>query len=612
MALNINRLLNKKAWTGAAVGKALIASFAHDVRNKGNKDKEPLFTQAEFNRMTDSLQTEQQIGAYLVYEKIYSGCIDSFNRSESFSQQFLHGYYRLLTELDRVMQADHALKAVEEYPLILSKAQYERILTAEQEKKRSIETTFNYILFDYLVYCIANIAEAPEAIRKAIEACKKEAVSNSRILDNYNADMGEGYYILPDGTESRSCSNEEWQQALQRAYIKWHNLPKDITEQQLKEYIFNYNAARYLQVIELLFKGKDALLEWAKEQGFNTEELEQSDIEGFVESVLEHEGSYAKGTIAGTLSTGSLERESYCIWVDIKEAPEGLTKYDIIAEPELLNRYSGGFSDDIPEEQQLEEFIADYPALYKALTAELKKALKIKSKPAADKIYTWGELADIGLGFYPSYIEVTDTDIIDYYCSTDTEEEKQKRQRTAFRGIAVIAEGSGYNYNIDKATGDYIEPVNPYTQVMSLDSIGIEDAMQIEGYTSILIAPAARYLLAYNAFLDILAASYDIPDIEAGKADLSGLESRIDAYNNLLYMAFEDMAGSKEEKRRKRKLLQDYFSPIDWNSLKPTPEAIEEVTKQLNDLGMGRKAADKLKTYDAFIDILMGGGAYNE
>lgn len=608
MALNINRLLNKKAWTGAEVGKALIASFAHDVRNKGNKDKEPLFTQAEFNRMTDSLQTEQQIGAYLVYEKIYSGCIDSFNRSESFSQQFLHGYYRLLTELDRVMQADHALKAVEEYPLILSKAQYERILAAEQEKKRSTETTFNYILFDYLEYCIANIAEAPEAIRKAIEACKKEAVSNSRILDNYNADMGEGYYILPDGTDSRSCSNEEWQQALQRAYIKEHNLPKDITEQELKEYAFNYNAERHLQIMELLFKGKDALVEWATEQGFDTEELEQSDIEDFVEMVLENEGSYAKGTIADALSTDSLERESYCKWVDIKEAPEGLTKYDIIAEPELLNRYSGGFSDDIPEEQQLEEFIADYPALYKALTAELKKALKIKSKPAANKIYTWGELADIGLGFYPSYIEVTDTDIIDYYCSTDTEEEKQKRQRAAFRGIAVIAEGSGYNYNIDKATGDYIEPVNPYTQVMSLDSIGIEDAMQIEGYTSILIAPAARYLLAYNAFLDILAVSYDIPDIEAGKADLSGLESRIDAYNNLLYMAFEDMAGSKEEKRRKRKLLQDYFSPIDWNSLKPTPEAIEEVTKQLNDLGIGRKAADKLKTYDAFIDILMGEG----
>lgn len=612
MALNINRLLNKKAWTGAEVGKALIASFAHDTRNKGNANAEPLFTQADFNRMTDSLQTEQQIGAYLVYEKIYSSCIDSFNRGQSYEQQFLHGYYRLLMELDRVMQADRALKAVEEYPLILSKSQYEKILAAEKEKKRGIETTFNYILFDYLEYCIANIAEAPEAIRKAIEACKKEAVSNSRILANYNADMGEGYYILPDGTESRSCNNEEWQQAIQRAYIKEHNLPKDITEQELKEYVFNYNSSRHLKVMELLFKGKDALLEYAAEQGFNTEELEETDIEDFVEEILEESSYFPTGTLKNALASRSLEKESYCKWITPEEAPEGLTKYDIIAEPELLNRYSGGFSDDIPEEQQLEEFIADYPALYKALTAELKKLLKIKSKPAADKIYTWGELADIGLGNYSSYIEVTDTDIIDYYCSTDTEEKKQKRKRAAFRGIAVIAEGSGYNYNIDKATGDYIEPVNPYTELMSLDSMGIEEAMQIEGYTSILIAPAARYLLAYNAFLDILAVSYDIPDITAGKADLSGLESKIDAYNNLIYLAFENMAGSREEKRRKRQLLQDYFSPIDWNSLKPTPEAIEEVTKQLNDLGMGRKAADKLKVFDAFIDTLMGEGAYNE
>ena len=591
MALNINRLLNKKAWTGAEVGKILIASFAHDTRNKGNAKAEPLFTQADFNRMTDSLKTEQQIGAYLVYEKIYSSCIDSFNIGQAYEQQFLHGYYRLLMELDRVMQADRALKAVEEYPLILSKSQYDKILAEEKERKRRIKTIFKDILFDYLDYCIANITEAPGAIRKAIEACKKEAVSNSRILANYNADIGEGcYYILPDGTESRSCSNEEWQQALQRAYIEKHNLPKDITEQGLKDYVLN----RYLKVMELFFKEKDSLLEYAAEQGFNTE---GKDIDYFVEDILE--GS-------------PLEKESYCKRIIPEEAPEGLTKYDIISDIELLLRYSGGISDDIPEEQQLEEFIADYPALYKALTAELKKALKIKRKPAANKKYTWGELADIGLGNYPSYIKVTDADIIEHYCSTDTEEEKQKRMRAAFRGIAIISEGSGYNYNIDEATGDYIEPVNPYTELMSLDSIGREDAIQIEGYTRVLIAPAAKYLLAYNAFLDILAASYDIPDIIAGKADLRGLESKIDAYNKLLYLAFENVAGSIEEKRRKRQLLRDYFSPIDWNSLKPTPEAIEEVTKQLNDLGMGRKAADKLKVFQTFIDTLMGEGAYNE
>lgn len=611
MALNINRLLNKKAWTGVEVGKALIASFAHDTRNRGNADAEPLFTQADFNRMTDSLNTEQQIGAYLVYEKIYSSCIDSYNRGQSYEQQFLHGYYRLLMQLQQVMQADHALKAVEEYPLILSKSQYEKILAAELEKKRSIETTYNYILFDYLEYCIANMEKAPEAIKKAIEACKGEAVSNPRILANYNEDMGEGYYILPDGTKSSSLSLEDWQQALKKAYIKAHNLPEDIGEQELEDYVFNHNTARHLHIMEILFKGREAILEYAAEQGFTEdykeiESFTEEELAELIEEVIDNDGARSK---SGLLSTGSLEKESYCKWITPEEAPEGLTKFDIIAEPELLNRYSGGFSDDIPEEQQLEEFIADYPKLYKALQAELKKLLKLKSKPAADKIYTWGELADMGLGFYPQYTEVTDTDIIDYYCNEDTEENHTKRMRAAFRGIAVLAEGSGYNYCIDKDTGDYIEPSNPYDKIFSLDSIGIEDAMQIEGYTTVLLEPAIRYLLSYNAFLDILAISYDIPDIEAGKADLSSLEGKIDAFNNLLYLAFENMAGSKEEKRRKRQLLKDYFSPIDWNSYKPTEEAIEKVKAMLNDLGMGRKAADKLKVFDAFIDILMGEGA---
>ena len=99
--------------------------------------------------------------------------------------------------------------------------------------------------------------------------------------------MGEGYYILPDGTESRSCSNEEWQQALQRAYIKEHNLPKDITEQELIDYVINHNTARHLQIIEPLFKGKDALLEYATENGYDTAELEETDIEDFVEEILE-------------------------------------------------------------------------------------------------------------------------------------------------------------------------------------------------------------------------------------------------------------------------------------------------------------------------------------
>ena len=56
--MNIKTILNKKTWRGDEVGKALIASLINDIVNAG-KDWKPLFPQSEYNRMVDSLQTEE-------------------------------------------------------------------------------------------------------------------------------------------------------------------------------------------------------------------------------------------------------------------------------------------------------------------------------------------------------------------------------------------------------------------------------------------------------------------------------------------------------------------------------------------------------------------------
>lgn len=616
MAVSINRLLNKKSWTGVEVGKALIASYVHDVRNLRNPNRKPLFSQEDLNRMTDSLQTEQQICPYLVYEQIYSSCVEGFNKAQSLAQQFLHGYYRLLMQLEEVRQADIVKKATDGYPLILSRQQYERILEAEKADKRAKETSFYYIMFDYLEYCIANEDKAPAAIKTALEACKKETVTNSRILATYNEDMGEGYYRLPDGTESRSCSSEEWQQALKMNYIKAHGLPADIGEQEFKKHVFNFSGTRHLKIIEMLFKGKEAIVAWAKENGFPEQEIaaleEEENIEDFIAGVLEDIDNQCRATTADNCSSERLEMESYCKWVTPTEVPEGLTKYDIIAEPELILRYSGGYEDDIAEEQQLEEFKADYPKLYKALQAELKKILKFKNTPAADKIYTWGELADMQLGFYPALIEVKTQDIIAYYCEEHTEENHNKRTIAAFKDIAIIEKESYSGSSIDAETGNYIEPVNPYFAISSLDSITTEEAIKIDGYITGLIEPAAKYLQAYNVLIEILAKGYDVADLTAGKADLDGLEDKCEAFNGLLYLTFEMLTGSPDEKKRKRKLLQDYFRPLEWEDWKPTEKARHKVEDIIGSLGYSRDASKNLKSFDKYIDILMGEGAANE
>lgn len=601
--MNIKTLLNKKTWTGQEIGKALIATLADDVRHRGQAHT-PLLTQEDFERMLDSLKTEPQIGAYLVYQKIYSSLVDGFNREQSYEQQYLHGYYRYIMQLEEIQQADHALKAVEQYPLILSKSQYDRILQEQQQAKRSIKITFYEILFDYLEWCIANEENAPANIRKALEACRKEPAANKRILDNYCEDLGLGYYRLPDGTESRNCSSEEWQQATREAWIEHHaDLKPAIKRVGLEAVVREYNQARMLQTAEAVFKGEEAvkdLYHRATGKSFNEDKLGFSAAD-LVAELLDNLG----GSRTGGFTAGDLTREDYCKWI-VEDLPDDVSKYDIISEPDLLLYYSDGLADtDLTPEEQLAEFKADYPKLFSALQAELKKLLKLK-RVSPTKQYTWGELADLGIADYRLYVEVSEDDIIDHYCSDQTEKGKQDRLRAAYRGIAIIA---GRSLDIDRETGDYIEPVNPYTEINNLDNITIEEAEQIDTYLSILMEPAARYLLAYNALLDMLADYFDIPDLKDIKPDLSGLEDKARCFNNILYLAYTGMSGSPEEKSRKRQLLQDYFRVIDWESYKPTEENIAAVGDMLSRLTLSRQSAEKLESFDKYLEILMREGA---
>ena len=611
--MNIKTLLNKKAWTGAEIGKALIATLADDARHRG-QEHEPILSQADFDRMLNSLETEPQIGAYLVYQKIYSSVVDSFNRVQALEQQFLHGYYRYIMQLEEIQQADHALKAVESYPLILSQKQYDRLHEQATAEKRGYETTFYGILFDLLEYYIAHEDTAPAAIKKAIEACRKEPATNQRILQNYCYDLGMGYYRLPDGTESRSCTSEEWQQACERAWLEKHKgFKAEYQKHGIESVMKAYNQDRYLKMMHLIFSGEEALkkrFEEATGKPFDESEHDFT-MQDLIEEMLAETSSYGSSTSkeAAHYASQMIEKNT-TEWIT-EELPADVSKYDIISEPDLLLYYSDGIENvDLTAEEQLAEFKADYPKLFSALQAELKKQLNIK-RIYPNKIYTWGELADLGIADYSLYTEVSDTDIISVYCKADTEKDKQNRIRAAYRGIAIIPEGSR-SFDIDPDTGDYIEPVNPYTEINNLDNITIEEAEQIETYISVLLEPAARFILAYNALLDILAISFNIPDLQDLKADLQEFETKAYCFNNILYMTYAGMSGSQEEKARKRQLLKDYFREIEWEKLKPAKENIEEVRGLFDNMKLSRSTAEKLNGFDPYIELLMREGAANE
>jgi len=96
MAYNqIKSLLSKKGWTGEEVGKLLIASMLNDIKQQGQGENTPLFSQADFEKMESSLNSDFDYLSYGVYRELYSSIIDSFNRGQGLCQQFYNGFSRL-------------------------------------------------------------------------------------------------------------------------------------------------------------------------------------------------------------------------------------------------------------------------------------------------------------------------------------------------------------------------------------------------------------------------------------------------------------------------------------------------------------------------------------
>lgn len=589
--MNIRIILNKKTWKGEEVGKALIASLIHDIEMSGSKDWKPLFPQAEFNKMVDSLKTEVQIGKYLVYEKIYSAVINSYNRCQALQQQFLHGYFRMLGELERIFQANNNMKVAEQYPLIMTEEQYSRISEAVRKELAARKDSFNDILFEYLQYCIDNPEEAPASILKALEACKKETADNKRMLKAYKDEgNGDWHLILPDGTDNTKVTQAEWEQALKRTWTAGKANP-DAAE-SIDDIIAVANLRKRVKALAAIYAGADALAAYYEEIAGEPYDGDTADLLEAAEAFLDEKNT---ADFIRDKRTESLCRAEY------NEHP--VSKYDLLTADNMIAYYSGrADEDELSEEEQLKEFMADYPKLYKALQAETKTLLGITGKNRGKKYYTWGELAENGLLNYASLAEPTEWDIIEYY-KKQAKKKKGRISRAEYHGLAILSDGS--SFNIDKKTGDYIEPDQIYADLSCLDDITIEDAEVIDQCQDMLIIPAYRNMLAFNKLIDILAELYNVPDLKKAEIDLTPFIEKAKAYNLLLYFLYEGISGTPEEKHQRRKNLQDSFRIIDIDSMKISEARAEAIKNRLAELKVTRAAAMEIKKFDQFINELM-------
>lgn len=620
MARKIDSLLNKKGWTGVEVGKALVASIIHDIRHQSEPDYKPLFSQSDFDKMESSLNTERDYLAYGVYRDLYSGLIDAYNRGQGQHQQFYNGYYRYAMHLKDCTVAEQTLQTAELTPYVMTQEQYNKLKEQRETTLKGFTESFSRLLFTLLSHIMSNPEDAPEDIRTAIEATKKEAVTNERILSTYCEVYGMGYYQLPDGTRSDNLEGEEWREKLKEEYLKTHKLRINGKQASFEDTILHYNTERRLKGYELFFTGIDAVK--ALYEDHIGETLPPEDEVGIMkalESLLnlrDDENPVEKNTVplhpAVLQIKDIVEGEmlgSGAEWHYYKEAPAELTKYDIIAES--LCFYDGEESED--GEPQLKEFKADYPALYKALEAYIKElvpqARDLKPTQYSKEFITWGELAELKVGRYPAYCIADDvTDITEALAETDedTTENLLKRKRLMFNGIVIAQAPNAYQLNERGEYIDNIKHILGFSSVFSIDSIGKSESTKedIQAFRDNLFLPALQYLYAFNALVKILGAIYDLDELGEVEISTERFESQLEALNNQLYMLYGDVYGTDADKERKRDIIKEVFQPINLDELKPTAEAIETVTAELDRLGFSTEARKKLKKFDALIERL--------
>ena len=605
----LKNLLKKKGWTGKEVGQLLIASMLNDIKQLGQGEKNQLFSQSDFEKLESSLTSDRDYISYGVYRDLYSSIIDSFNRGQGLFQQFYNGFSRLFTEFREVQNADNAQKSIDNIPLIMTESQYNRLEKEAEKTFRGYKESYYSLLFFLLENSLDAGDEAPEHIRDAIEATKKIPAERITFSRSYNEQMGEGYYTLPDGRRSDQLTSEEWQKALEELFLKKHNLNDNDKENSAstEELVQAFNTQRLIESYELFFKGASYIRECALKKTGKELESTDEELENIFNEIIDEIGKRNYNPVKADIEE-ALDFSTPTEWHTYEKLPEGLTAYDLLDLITDSSRYG-----ETDPKKHLQAFKAEYTELYNTLNAYIEenipKARGLNPNQLYKDIVSWGELADAGIMGYSHLIQPTDKDIVDVWTrGEDTTENQSRRFRTDFKGIAILKHP---NKNQTDDKGDYVEESSPlmfFNNLYALENNGkkIDD---IQSYATSLIYPALGYLYAFNALMDIIGGVYDLPELaKVAHFDTSLFENKMSGFNGMLYIFYHDVYGNEAEKKRKRAIIKEVFSPLEADTLKPSQEAITKITEELTELGLSSDARKKLKYLDTFIDRLMNNG----
>ena len=236
------------------------------------------------------------------------------------------------------------------------------------------------------------------------------------------------------------------------------------------------------------------------------------------------------------------------------------------------------------EKTSLQAIRKEYPEL--AATIDKLENGLTKGKRSSNAKFTMEDVAPLGID--PDYLLDLNEEIEELLTAPmDKPKCSQKdyiRSMKAIKGIAIAPKGTlaplipkwalDFDITEEPSRNRDINILEDFTD--DINSSCIED----------LVKPAVIGLYGFNELLDIYGNRLKV-DLSPLKIDMKHLKEKVESYNNLLYITTALLTDAPEgnpvvEKNKQK--IKALFKPIDIETMRPDPERIAELEKELEDL----------------------------
>jgi hypothetical protein len=570
--LNIDKLLKKKGWTGAELGKLQIANILlayQKALETGDPNEKGLVSKAEFKKMLSTITDPIEGRTYNGYISIAEWISNTLQMAIAQEQQAELQFNKLWEILSNAITAEDIYSYIEELPVIMTEKQYKdfiekrthEILHPEETDPDGVGIADNVIqlVVDVIDYYASLLKESPDSVNPLKPLKKKleqEPVKDPRILENYNRVFSIGYYTTEDGTRSDEVTPTEWRRKV------------------------NPLISEYLEAEEI--GDKEALQ--IKETILQKRLLNDASLM-YVEGLTEEEAQRKRRNEEARQGLVKL-----CKWHYYEDQPEDLNKWEIIESGYLPDFYPY-YLTELTEEEAIEvceDFYNEFKEVVEIIIKDIVKKYpslkgieKLPVKEWFSTAYSWETLYN--MDFYNFRSEcVGDLQIF----------EDNKRALT--NGIAIIRPSDlGLSTRIDPKTGYYIAPdIKKTLKDISLEGLFSEEenytdnTERVEDARNTFIS-SLYFLKGFNTALDLINSYYGIEEVNIIKRNIPHFEEKVQSFNELITLLYRRISNTyyedNEIKEKKLGVLKDIFYPIDLKKTDVPQERIDETKGNMKD-----------------------------